>query len=226
MRVIEIFYSLQGEGFRAGVPSAFVRVAGCPLRCRWCDTKYAWDQNAGDECGIHEIVQRVEQWQCHHIVITGGEPMISCELPELTRAMKDIGKHITVETAGIVFVPDLSCDLMSISPKLSNSTPTDHKQAAEHEKIRLNPAVLQRLIDAYDYQLKFVVDSEADLPQIAEVLSKLSGVDRTKVMLMPQAATRSELLTKSPMVAELCKKASFTFCPRLHILIWNGRRGM
>lgn len=195
------------------------------MRCRWCDTKYAWAQDGGDECEIHEIVQRVEQWQCHHVVITGGEPMVSRELPELTKAIKDIGKHITVETAGIVFVPDLSCDLMSISPKLSNSTPTDHKQAAEHQMVRLNLSVLQKLIDSYDYQLKFVVDSEADLPEIAEVLSKLSGVDRDKVMLMPQAARRDELLAKSPMVAELCKRTGFAFCPRLHILLWNALRG-
>lgn len=196
------------------------------MRCRWCDTKYAWDQNAGDEYEMPDLLRRVELWQCHHVVITGGEPMISRELPELARAMKDIGKHITVETAGIVFVPDLSYDLMSISPKLSNSTPTDHKQAAEHQKVKLNLAVLQKLIDTYDYQLKFVVNDESDTSEIEDLLAKMSGVDRTKVMLMPQAARRDELLAKSPMAAELCKRTGFVFCQRLQILLWDGRRGV
>ena len=117
MVVNEIFYSLQGEGFLAGVPSVFVRLAGCPLRCRWCDTKYAWDETAGAEQSIGAIVEAVRQWPCKFIVITGGEPMINPDLPDLVRELKASGKHITIETAGIAFIPDMPCDLMSISPE-------------------------------------------------------------------------------------------------------------
>ncbi len=225
MRINEIFYSLQGEGFLAGAPSVFIRLAGCPLRCRWCDTKYAWDQTAGAHYSIAKIKQTIQQWPSELVVITGGEPMVNSDLPELAHALKASGKHITIETAGIAFIPDLPCDLMSISPKLSNSTPTDPELAAIHEDSRLDIAVLRELIDNYEYQLKFVVDSEADLPEIQQTLKEIGNADLANVILMPQAATRDELLTKSPMVAELCKKTGFAFCQRLQVLLWDGKRG-
>ena len=225
MVVNEIFYSLQGEGLLAGVASVFIRLAGCPLRCKWCDTKYAWDRTAGAHYTIEKILQMVQQWPCDFVVITGGEPMINSELLQLARKLKAAGKHITIETAGIAYVPDLPCDLMSISPKLSNSTPEDSKLAAIHENSRLDLAVLRELIDNYNYQLKFVVDSPDDLPEIRQTIEGTGNIDSKKVMLMPQAATRDELLAKSPMVAELCKQTGFAFSQRLHILLWNGQRG-
>jgi 7-carboxy-7-deazaguanine synthase len=223
MVINEIFYSLQGEGFLAGMPSVFVRLAGCPLRCRWCDTKYAWDATAGDNSSVAEIVRAVKKWPCRHIVITGGEPMIDAELPKLTRELKAADKHITIETAGIAYIPDMPCDLMSISPKLSNSTPQDAKIAAMHDRSRLDLAVLGEFIDHYDYQLKFVVDSQDDVAEIQETLARLGNVDAQKVMLMPQAATRDELLSKSPMVADLCKRTGFAFSQRLQVLLWDNR---
>ncbi|MHC4623382.1 MAG: 7-carboxy-7-deazaguanine synthase QueE [Planctomycetota bacterium] len=224
MRVSEIFYSLQGEGALTGVPSIFVRLAGCPLRCRWCDTKYAWDTGASLEYSIDKIIQTVEQWPCRFVVLTGGEPMISPDLPELANRLKARKKHITVETAGIVFVPDLRCDLMSISPKLINSTPQDAKLAAIHEDSRLDTAVLTELIDNYDYQLKFVVDLEQDLEEIQQTMEEIGNTERERVLLMPQARTRKELLAKSPMVVEMCKGTGFTFCQRLQIVLWNNER--
>jgi 7-carboxy-7-deazaguanine synthase len=215
MRITEIFYSLQGEGFLAGVPSVFIRLAGCPLRCKWCDTKYAWDEREGNDYSIEEVLQEVQKWRCKFIVITGGEPMTNPDLPELVQKLKTPDRHITIETAGIAFVPDLACDLMSISPKTSN---------ADTEQINIE--VLQQLIDAYDYQLKFVVDSQNDLPEIQQIIKDLGNVDLEKVMLMPQAATRDELLAKSPMVAEMCRQTGFAFCQRLQVLLWNNTRGM
>ncbi len=216
---------MQGEGFLAGVPSVFVRLAGCPLRCRWCDTKYAWDQRAGQDYTITDIVQTVQRWPCKFIVITGGEPMINSDLPQLVRQLKAADKHITIETAGIAYIPDMPCDLISISPKLSNSTPEDSKLAAIHKDSRLDIGILRELIDNYNYQLKFIVDLETDLPEIQQTLEKIGNVDFKKVMLMPQAATREELLAKSSMVAEICKHTGFIFCQRLQILLWNNEKG-
>jgi 7-carboxy-7-deazaguanine synthase len=225
MIINEIFYSLQGEGFLAGVPSVFVRLAGCPLRCRWCDTKYAWDQRAGQDYTLTDIVQTVQQWPCKFIVITGGEPMINSDLPQLVRQLKAADKHITIETAGIAHIPDISCDLMSISPKLSNSAPIDPELAATHEDSRLDIAVLRKLIDNYEYHLKFIVDSKSDVAEIQQTLEKIGNVDFEKVMVMPQAATREELLAKSSMVAEICKHTGFIFCQRLQVLLWNNEKG-
>ncbi|MHC4424928.1 MAG: 7-carboxy-7-deazaguanine synthase QueE [Planctomycetota bacterium] len=226
MIVNEVFYSLQGEGFFAGLPSVFVRLTGCPLRCRWCDTKYAWAEEAGRQCSIVEIVRAVEQWACKFVVITGGEPMINPELRQLAQKLKAAGKHITIETAGIAYMPELACDLMSISPKLSNSVPDEAKLAAIHKDSRLDVAVLAELIDNYQYQLKFVVDSQDDLSEIQQTIEKMGNVDPEKVMLMPQATTREELLAKSPMVADMCKQAGFAFSSRLQVLLWDNRRGM
>ncbi len=225
MRINEIFYSLQGEGFLAGIPSVFVRLAGCPLRCKWCDTKYGWDETAGLHYSIDKIVQTVQQSQGKFVVITGGEPMINPDLPELVEKLKKSGKHITIETAGIAFIPDMLCDLMSISPKLSNSTPAEPELAAIHEDSRLDTAVLGELIDNYEYQLKFVVDSQGDLLEIQQTIEEIGNVDTEKVMLMPQAGTRDELLAKSPMVADMCKSTGFAFCNRLQILLWNNQNG-
>jgi 7-carboxy-7-deazaguanine synthase len=226
MKVSEIFYSLQGEGFLAGMPSVFVRLAGCPLRCKWCDTKYAWDNDSGENYSIETILQTIQQWPCKFIVITGGEPMINSSLPKLVRQLKALGKHITIETAGIAYIPDMSCDLMSISPKLSNSTPTDPKLLAIHEDSRLDLSVLRELLYHYNYQLKFVVDSQNDLPEIQQTIEEIGDIDLEKVMLMPQAATRDELLAKSPMVVEMCKCTGFVFCNRLQILLWDNKRGI
>jgi 7-carboxy-7-deazaguanine synthase len=225
MRVSEIFYSLQGEGFLTGVPSIFIRLAGCPLRCKWCDTEYAWDDKAGRQYSIDEIIKTIQQWPCKFIVVTGGEPMTNSDLPQLAQKLKDLGKHITIETAGIAFIPEMPCDLMSISPKLSNSTPADPKLSKIHEDYRLDLAVLRELLAHYKYQLKFVVDSKDDLLEIQQTIKEIGNVDLEKVMLMPQAATRDELLAKSPIVAEMCKQGGFTFCQRLQVLLWNNERG-
>jgi 7-carboxy-7-deazaguanine synthase len=232
MIINEIFYSLQGEGFLAGTPSVFIRLAGCPLCCKWCDTRYAWDERAGGEYTTGEIVEALKKYKTKYVVITGGEPMTKpnlmaeAGLPELLRLLKASGKHITIETAGIAFAPDLPCDLMSISPKLSNSTPDDPTLAEIHNNSRLDTAVLAALLDGYNYQLKFVVDSPNDLEEINQTIETLGNVDLTKVMLMPQAQTRKELLIKSPVVADLCKRTGFAFCQRLQVLLWDNQRGL
>ena len=151
--------------------------------------------------------------------------MVNSDLPELVQELKNSRKHITIETAGIAFIPDLPCDLMSISPKLSNSIPDEKKPAALHEDSRLDLAVLSELLDNYDYQLKFVVDADSDQLEIEETLEALSDVDYEKVMLMPQAATCEELIEKSPMVADLCKRTGFAFSQRLQILLWDNQKG-
>lgn len=214
MKVSEIFYSLQGEGFLAGVPSVFIRLAGCPLKCTWCDTKYAWDKQSGQCLSIEQIIEQTKKSDCSHIVITGGEPLIESDLSKLTQNLKANGKHITIETAGIEFIPDLVCDLISISPKLSNSGQSN----------AVNIDVLNSLITAYEYQLKFVFEKEKDLLEIEAVLRKLKNIDRRKVLLMPQAVNRQQYIEKAPAVAELCLKNGFVFSPRLHILLWDNQR--
>jgi len=225
MIVNDIFYSLQGEGFLAGTAAVFIRLAGCRLRCRWCDTRHAWPQTAGTDYDIDEIVRAAGQWDSEFAVITGGEPMINPQLPILAGRLKETGRHITIETAGIVFVGGLACDLMSISPKLSNSTPSQPDLAAGHEKARLDIAALNSLIDNYTYQLKFVVEQDGDLAEIQQTLRQLPAVRPERVILMPQAVTREEFLNRAPMVGRMCKESGFVFGQRLQVLLWNNEPG-
>ena len=215
MRIVEIFHSLQGEGLLVGAPSVFLRIAGCPLKCKWCDTKYAWDKNAGEEYTIKKIIEQVTNYHCDHIVVTGGEPMTNPELPLLLAELKKAGLHITIETAGFEYLQKLPCDLMSISPKLTNSGQKSH----------LDIEALTKLINEYEYQLKFVIDTPDDLAEVKQLIKQIGNVEKRKIMLMPQAATREELLKKSKMVAEICKENNYVFCQRLHITLWNGQKG-
>jgi 7-carboxy-7-deazaguanine synthase len=241
MRVVEIFHSLQGEGMLVGTPSVFVRLAGCPVRCPWCDTKYAWDFSAGEELDTGQIIQRVDQWPCRFVVLTGGEPMVGPDfavragLAELTRRLKGLGKHVTIETSGILFIPDLACDLMSISPKLEGwAVPADERgqtpslvgSARSTSPARSDVAATRRLMRAYFCQLKFVVESPQDMAWIQRVLDELGPVDPERVLLMPQAATIEQWRARSPAVAELCKQTGLRFGPRLHVALWGGRRGV
>jgi len=223
MIINEIFYSLQGEGSLLGVPSVFVRVAGCPLRCKWCDTKYAWDKSAGEEMSIEAIAEKVLAFEVRHVVVTGGEPLVNDELISLIDAIDDPSLHITIETSGIEYVGGLKCDLMSISPKLSNSVEADSGEKPEVEPLNIN--AMQRLIDEYDYQIKFVVDSPDDLDEIAGVIAKLENINPYKIMLMPQASTKVEYVKKLPMVAEIAKNTGFALSPRLQVELWGNSKG-
>lgn len=225
MIVNELFYSLQGEGRLAGVPSVFIRLAGCPLRCRWCDTRYAWDFSAGNNLSPETILDQIGNYSTRYVVVTGGEPMVHPELARLTCLLHQHGYHLTIETAGIKSPPDLIADLMSVSPKLRNSLPDDPQTAERHEQVRLSLDTLQRLIETYPYQLKFVVDQPQDLDEVAQCLDQLSTVDPYNVYLMPQAVSIQEYLVKSRWLAEYCLRSGFSFSPRLQVLLWENERG-
>jgi len=227
MRIAEIFCSIQGEGRLAGTPSAFVRTSGCNLRCRWCDTEYTSWNPEGEEQSVEQIVAAAAAFPVRHVVITGGEPLIAHGIEELCTALKELGRHITVETAATVFKP-LACDLASLSPKLSNSTPRERETgrfAAAHDKLRLQLHVIQSFMDLYDYQLKFVIDVPQDLEEVEALLAQLDGVDRSKVLLMPQGRTAHEVHKRSLWIAQECLRRGFGYSPRLHLDLFGGQRG-
>jgi 7-carboxy-7-deazaguanine synthase len=224
MRIAEIFYSVQGEGGLVGVPSIFVRTSGCNLRCSWCDTPYTSWKPEGEDLSIAEILDRAARFgAAKHVVLTGGEPMIAPGIVELSEKFHQQGMHVTVETAGTVFTP-VACDLMSISPKLSNSTP-EGAFKAQHERLRLQPEILRRLIAGYDYQLKFVIAAERDLEEVRGIVSQL-GAPPDKVILMPEGVAADVLHARGVWIAEICKQYGFRFSPRLHIHLYGNHRGV
>ena len=206
----------------AGVPSFFIRTSGCNLRCAWCDTPYTSWNPEGAHLTLGQIVDEVKAHPARHVVVTGGEPMIAPEIVPLTYRLRELGLHITVETAGTVFEP-VACDLMSISPKLSNSTPKD-RWAQQHDRLRIQPGVLRELMARYQYQLKFVIEKREDVDE-ARGLAESLQADAGRVILMPEGTERDRLRERAVWLAEICKEEGFRFSPRLHVELYGNRRG-
>jgi len=224
MRIAEIFYSVQGEGGLVGVPSVFVRTSGCNLRCSWCDTPYTSWNPEGEDLSVDEILARASAFSAaRHVVLTGGEPMIAPGIVELSRRFRERGMHVTIETAGTVFTP-VECDLMSISPKLSNSTP-EGAFHAHHERLRLQPEVLLRLMSLCDYQLKFVIARPEDVDEARALIAQV-GAPASKVILMAEGIAAETLDKRGVWIAEICKGFGFRFSPRLHVHLYGHRRGV
>ena len=228
MQVLEIFQSRQGEGLWTGQPCVFVRFFGCLLRCRFCDSVYARvsseDSGVGADLAPEELVGRVLLLDLPHVVLTGGDPMISDELVLLTKLLKEYDYQITIETAGVVFQP-VVCDLMSISPKLRNTVPIGGcpETAQQHDSDRFKPEVVQQLILRYNYQLKFVIDAEEDLQEVEDYLTLLHGVVPNKVLLMPQATDAETMHQKAKWIDPFCHTKGYRYCPRMQ-LVWYGHK--
>jgi 7-carboxy-7-deazaguanine synthase len=229
MLISEIFHSLQGEGELTGVPSVFVRLSGCNLRCNWCDTPYASWHPEGQTRSLDEIVADVAAYPAQHVVLTGGEPMIAKEIHALAAAFRKLGRHITIETAATVPPEGIACDLASLSPKLSTSAPDERLPAAwreRHEATRWQPEVVRAWIAAYPFQLKFVVGTSADVDEVEGMLRELGGdIPRAKVLLMPEGTALETLRGRAGWLAELCKLRGFRYAHRLHIELYGNKRG-
>lgn len=226
LRIAEIFASVQGEGVWAGIPSAFVRVSGCNLRCAWCDTPYASWNPEGHTYEVQQIAEKVEAFGLNHVVLTGGEPMLFDPIDELATALRAQGKTITIETAGTIF-RDLPCDLMSISPKLGNSTPSDPVWRDRHEALREQPETVQRLIETHPYQLKFVVNPDVsdDISEIERLLATLEGVEPDRVLLMPEGSDSATLWRRARMLVDACLEHNWRLAPRMHVDLFGNKRG-
>jgi 7-carboxy-7-deazaguanine synthase len=209
-----------------------VRASGCNLRCWFCDTPYTSWEPEGEDLSVEEILRQVDlllerDGNCEHAVLTGGEPMLFAELVPLAAALRERELHVTVETAGTLYLP-LACDLMSISPKLAGSGPAAEQDArwhVRHEQSRHVPEVLRRLVAEYPYQIKFVVDSPADCQAAQAWLEEFPQIDRSRVLLMPQGIDVETLEQKAEWLQPYCQEHRLHFCPRKHIEWFGCVRG-
>jgi 7-carboxy-7-deazaguanine synthase len=231
MQIAEIYRSIQGEGLLAGTPSCFIRTSGCNLRCHWCDTPHTSWEPQGDRWSAAAVIQAVADLQCRHVVITGGEPLLSADLPEVAVQLRSTGHHVTIETAGSVppAAPagDLA-DLMSISPKLASSAPpatTAGNWRARHLADRRRDEVVVALLGG-GYQLKFVIGSAADLDEALGWLDDLGmqlSIDPGRVLMMPLGVDPDSLAAVAAWLDPACRRLGFQFAPR-HQVAWFGHR--
>ena len=239
----ETYTCLQGEGKYMGIPHILIRVTGCRLRCQFsnsfCDTPYAsWKPEKGkfnifDIIGVYD-----DNPQIKHTMITGGGPTIHPKLlQELCKIGKDYGHTITIETEGSEFVQTVG-DLISLSPKLSNSTPrpgtwmpfanreVTESDKKKHEKWRCNYEAMKQLIDNHtDYQLKPVISTLAELGEVKD-LQKILDIPNDKVWLMPEGLTEEQIKTRRVWLMELCTELGYNYAERLHIIAYGDRRGV
>lgn len=225
LRLSEIFDSLQGEGVSMGQPCRFVRLALCNLHCAYCDTKYTWDFEHFDydqevhEHAVADVAAQLDGAPGQHVVITGGEPLL--QQRALTKVLERASQQlfVEVETNG-TRIPNAALlarvNQWNLSPKLSS--------AGDPEALRIRPEALRALRDSGRAYLKLVVASPADRDE-AEALRERFGFERSRTLLMPQAASREELEARSGDVAAWSQALGLRFSSRLHLALWGGRRG-
>lgn len=233
--ISETFTSIQGEGALAGIPSWFCRFSGCNLRCAWCDTPYASWAPEGTRRSVDDLVIEAAASGTRHAVITGGEPMLFEAVVPLCGRLMAAGMHVTIETAG-TFDRDVPFDLMSISPKLANSTPRGDPRdpggawAERHEARRIDLAALQSLLDragpgsGRSRQIKFVVASPGDLDEIDILLDRLAGWRPEEIFLMSEGVTAPPEDRKR-FIVEACLARGWRYGHRLHIELFGDTRG-
>ncbi len=218
--VSEIFYSIQGEGPNVGKPAVFLRLAGCNLRCKWCDSKFTWNNQSSNskfqtksnvQVSISKILQQIRKYKCKHLVITGGEPTLQQDalIPLLERLN---GYYIEIETNGSVklkinkYLEQINC-----SPKLKSSGNPPYS-------LMIKPTNRKAVY-------KFVVAKKSDLKEIEKYI-KSNKIPTDKVWLMPEGVNKKVVQERSKWIIEICKKNGYNFSPRLHVMLWGNKRSV
>lgn len=229
--VSEIFDSIQGEGPWNGVPSTFLRLSGCPLRCVWCDTPYASHRPEGEQYTLEALGEKLAQNYLRHVVLTGGEPFMFPEFPELIELLRSGGHVVTVETSGVIY-RESSADLIVLSPKLQNSDPTPQEgfsdqEVERHGRLRNDCSSLSHFANCSNEKaLKFVVENDVDLEEVRAIRDLFPKIPNEMVFLMPQARRSDALAELSKQVARWCSATGWRLGTRLQVQLWDDQRGV
>ena len=217
LRIAELFHSLQGEGPSTGAPAHFLRLQGCDVGCRWCDTRYTWDAAGGRAIGIDDAFTELRALGCAELlVITGGEPLAHPGVEVLIARALAAWDRVEVETSGLMPPPVQEVRLhYNVSPKLPTATPRWSETWAHVAQFADDPNATFKLVvgDAPD-------ESDA-LRLIAE-----RALPRHRTSLMPEGMTDAALRERAVALAETCKREGLRLTPRLHVWLWGARRGV
>ena len=242
--VVELYTAVQSEGSRQGYPTIVIRTTGCTHRCYfgeggWCDS---WYTSIHPEKGKYNFQSIIDMYDKHpHIkemMLTGGAPTMHPKLVnELTHFAKEREIFITMETEGSHFLPtDYPINLLSISPKFSNSIPiigaitpegkvADEKMIKQHNKFRLNKETIKKSIEYHnDYHIKPVLDKNLNIyGEVYKFLEDLE-IPNEKVWMMPAGDTRDALFESYPVVMDFVRDKGYRFTGRAHIMAFNDQR--
>lgn len=216
LRVSEVFTSIQGEGPSLGTPSVFVRLQGCTVGCRWCDTKYSWAAARGRQMTLEVLLDDVKSRGLDNVVVTGGEPLEHPTFALLIEGLASLRRRVEVETAGTEVPPPVVVDQWNVSLKLAHS--------GVPEARRLRPAAIDRFRELGAW-FKFVVAEERDLHEVLQIQAQ-HALPSDRILLMPLGMRREEQQARMPQVIDWCGRYGFRFSPRLHILVWGPKRGV
>lgn len=209
LRISEIFYSLQGETSRVGLPTVFVRLTGCPMRCTYCDTSYAF--SGGQDMSVGQILERVAQHDAHYVTVTGGEPLAQKNCLPLLRALCDAGYEVSLETGGALDVGGVDARVMKVLDiKTPASGETEKNQWGNLSKLNAHDEIKFVLCDEADYvwakrvMLEHALDKKCAV-LFAPVQGKLSPTDLAEWILRDHLPVRMQV--------------------QLHKLLWGNEHG-
>jgi len=209
LRITEIFYSLQGEARDVGWPTVFVRLTGCPLRCQYCDTAYAFQ--GGNNQSLTQILDSVAQYSARHVCVTGGEPLAQKHCPQLLTALCDAGYQVSLETSGAM-------DIAAVDARVSRVMDIKTPGSAEEHKNRWSN--LEHLT-THD-QIKFVICSRADYDWAKSQLHEHGLSTRCDVLFSPSYA---ELESAELAAWILADGLPVRFQRQLHKQLWGEKSG-
>lgn len=209
LRLTEIFYSLQGEASRAGLPTVFVRLTGCPLRCTWCDTTYSF--TGGEPASIESVLAEVARYPARQVCVTGGEPLAQKDCLPLLTALCDAGYDVSLETSGAL-------DISGVDPRASRIM--DLKAPDSGEAARNLWENLQ-FLNARD-EIKIVIASRGDYEWARDVLRE-RGLDRLCPVLFSPAQGLIEARSLADWILE--DGLSVRFQLQMHKILWGNMQG-
>jgi 7-carboxy-7-deazaguanine synthase len=209
LRITEIFYSLQGETRRVGLPTVFVRLTGCPLRCSYCDTAYAF--TGGKSLALSDILAQVAQYSPRYVTVTGGEPLSQKSCLSLLRALCDAGYSVSLETSGALDIAPVDARVMRV---VDIKTPA----SGEVEKNRWDNLAL---ITAND-EIKFVICDENDYLWARQILVQYHLSDKCEVLFSPAQGT----LNPTQLADWILRDGlPVRYQLQLHKILWNNEAG-
>lgn len=209
LRLTEIFYSLQGESNTVGLPTVFIRLTGCPLRCVYCDTSYAF--TGGEKVSLSEIIAEVEQYGTKYITVTGGEPLAQPSVHLLMSRLADKGYLVSIETSGALDVSSIDSRVVKVM---------DLKTPSSGELSRNNYQNINYLT-AQD-QVKFVIANDEDYEWSKKILAKYDLTSRCQVLFSPVSKSISPTLLADKILQD---RLIVRFQIQLHKYLWADAQG-